>query len=73
MITRITFIPEWLFLTLQYLVIWLVQVERHLNLKSVNELIYKKGLAKDNKQIFPLTDNNIIEQVYELFFMGLLV
>ncbi|XP_071706623.1 large ribosomal subunit protein uL30z [Rutidosis leptorrhynchoides] len=32
------------------------------NLKSVNELIYKKGLAKVNKQIYPLTDNNIIEQ-----------
>ncbi|GJY12164.1 60S ribosomal protein L7-1-like protein [Tanacetum coccineum] len=32
------------------------------NLKSVNELIYKKGLAKVNKQVFPLTDNNIIEQ-----------
>ncbi|CAH1423036.1 unnamed protein product [Lactuca virosa] len=29
---------------------------------GVNELIYKKGLAKVNKQIFPLTDNNIIEQ-----------
>uniref|UniRef100_A0A251RVM6 Putative ribosomal protein L30/L7 family protein n=2 Tax=Helianthus annuus TaxID=4232 RepID=A0A251RVM6_HELAN len=32
------------------------------NLKSVNELIYKKGLAKINKQLYPLTDNNIIEQ-----------
>ncbi|XP_076886358.1 large ribosomal subunit protein uL30z-like [Bidens hawaiensis] len=32
------------------------------NLKSVNELIYKKGLGKVNKQICPLTDNNIIEQ-----------
>ncbi|KAI3785980.1 hypothetical protein L1987_45106 [Smallanthus sonchifolius] len=32
------------------------------NLKNVNELIYKKGLAKINKQIYPLTDNNIIEQ-----------
>ncbi|KAD6795212.1 hypothetical protein E3N88_06108 [Mikania micrantha] len=32
------------------------------NLKSVSELIYKKGLAKFDKQIFPLTDNNIIEQ-----------
>ncbi|KAL4584451.1 hypothetical protein LXL04_009052 [Taraxacum kok-saghyz] len=32
------------------------------NLKSVNELIYKKGLAKVNKQIYPLTDNNIIEE-----------
>ncbi|KAK1434024.1 hypothetical protein QVD17_10942 [Tagetes erecta] len=32
------------------------------NLKSVNELVYKKGLAKFNKQLCPLTDNNIIEQ-----------
>lgn len=32
------------------------------NLKSVNDLIYKKGLAKVNKEIVPLTDNNIIEQ-----------
>ncbi|KAM7506811.1 hypothetical protein LguiA_017264 [Lonicera macranthoides] len=32
------------------------------NLKSVNDLIYKKGLAKINKQRVPLTDNNIIEQ-----------
>lgn len=32
------------------------------NLKSVNELIYKKGLAKIDKQRVPLTDNNAIEQ-----------
>lgn len=32
------------------------------NLKSVNDLIFKKGLAKVNKQVVPLTDNNMIEQ-----------
>ncbi|XP_052173865.1 60S ribosomal protein L7-1-like [Diospyros lotus] len=32
------------------------------NLKNVRDLIYKKGLAKVNRQIVPLTDNNIIEQ-----------
>ncbi|PSR89355.1 60S ribosomal protein like [Actinidia chinensis var. chinensis] len=32
------------------------------NLKSVKDLIYKKGLGKIEKQRVPLTDNNIIEQ-----------
>ncbi|KAJ1375370.1 Ribosomal protein L7, eukaryotic [Sesbania bispinosa] len=32
------------------------------NLKSIKELIYKKGHAKIDKQKVPLTDNNIIEQ-----------
>jgi len=32
------------------------------NLKNVKDLIYKKGLAKIDKQRVPLTDNNIIEQ-----------
>jgi large subunit ribosomal protein L7e len=32
------------------------------NLKSVNDLIYKKGLVRINKERVPLTDNNIIEQ-----------
>ncbi|CAL5440312.1 unnamed protein product [Camellia sinensis] len=32
------------------------------NLKSVKDLIYKKGLAQISKQRVPLTDNNIIEQ-----------
>ncbi|KAL6956662.1 hypothetical protein U1Q18_006835 [Sarracenia purpurea var. burkii] len=32
------------------------------NLKSVKDLIYKKGVAKIGKQSAPLTDNNIIEQ-----------
>ncbi|XP_059641170.1 large ribosomal subunit protein uL30y-like [Cornus florida] len=32
------------------------------NLKNVKDLIFKKGVAKINKQRVPLTDNNIIEQ-----------
>ena len=32
------------------------------NLKSVRELIYKRGYGKINKQRLPLTDNAIIEE-----------
>jgi len=32
------------------------------NLKSVRELIYKRGYAKVNRQRIPITDNAIIEQ-----------
>lgn len=32
------------------------------NLKSVRDLIYKKGVGKLDKQRVPLTDNNIVEQ-----------
>ena len=32
------------------------------NLKSVRELIYKRGYAKVNKQRVPITDNSIIEK-----------
>ncbi|XP_043699842.1 60S ribosomal protein L7-3-like [Telopea speciosissima] len=32
------------------------------NLKSVKELVYKKGCGNDNGQRVPRTDNNIIEQ-----------
>nr|KAJ0188751.1 hypothetical protein LSAT_V11C900498590 [Lactuca sativa] len=32
------------------------------NLKSVKELIYKRGYGKLNKQRIPLTDNSIVEQ-----------
>ncbi|KAF9616554.1 hypothetical protein IFM89_030321 [Coptis chinensis] len=32
------------------------------NLKSVKELVFKKGFLNINKQSVPLTDNNIIEQ-----------
>ncbi|KAI7836493.1 hypothetical protein COHA_009643 [Chlorella ohadii] len=33
------------------------------NLKTVKELIYKRGFGKVNKQRIPLTDNSVIEQV----------
>jgi large subunit ribosomal protein L7e len=33
------------------------------NLKSVKELIYKRGYGKLNKARAPLTDNSIIEEV----------
>jgi len=33
------------------------------NLKSIRELIYKRGYGKVNKQRIPLTDNAVIEQV----------
>ncbi|XP_027123319.2 large ribosomal subunit protein uL30y-like isoform X1 [Coffea arabica] len=37
------------------------------NLKSVKDLIYKKGVAKFEKQRVPLTDNNIVEQALGQF------
>ncbi|KAF5176945.1 60S ribosomal protein L7 [Thalictrum thalictroides] len=37
------------------------------NLKSVKELIYKRGYGKLNKQRIPLTDNSIIEQALGKF------
>jgi large subunit ribosomal protein L7e len=36
---------------------------RYPNLKSVRELIYKRGYGKLDRQRTPLTDNSIIEQV----------
>ena len=32
------------------------------NLKSVRELVYKRGYAKVNRQRIPITDNSIIEK-----------
>lgn len=32
------------------------------NLKSIRELIYKRGYGKVNKQRIPLVNNNIIEE-----------
>lgn len=40
---------------------------RYPNLKSVKELIYKRGYGKLNKQRIALTDNSIIEQVWSTF------
>ena len=36
---------------------------RYPNLKSVRELIYKRGYGKVDKQRIALTDNSIVEQV----------
>ena len=33
------------------------------NLKTVKELIYKRGHGKVNKQRIPLTDNSVVEKV----------
>ena len=35
----------------------------HPSMKSVKELIYKRGFGKVNKQRIPLTDNAVIEEV----------
>ncbi len=37
------------------------------NLKSIRDLVYKRGFGKVNKQRIPLTDNAIIEQSLGLF------
>merc|ERR1712157_687623 len=34
------------------------------NLKTVKELVYKRGFGKVNKDRMPLTDNSIIEEIY---------
>jgi large subunit ribosomal protein L7e len=39
---------------------------RYPNLKSVRELIYKRGYGKLNKQRIPLSNNNVIEEVSHL-------
>lgn len=44
---------------------------RYPNLKNVRELIYKKGFAKIEGQKVPLTDNNIIEQVWDILLNSL--
>ena len=39
------------------------------NLKSVRELVYKRGFGKVTKQRIPLTDNAIIEKSLGMFFL----
>ena len=48
-------------------------IYRYPNLKSVRDLIYKKGLAKLEKDKVPLTDNNVIEQVSDCRLLQLLL
>lgn len=47
----------------------LLLVFRYPNLKSVKELIYKRGYGKLDKQRIALTDNAIIEQVCACFVL----
>ena len=51
-----------------------MRVYRYPNLKSVRELIYKRGYGKLNQQRTALTDNAIVEQVCNskllLFYKG---
>ena len=64
LVTASIFIVDFLFLLIWFNVfIRLCSSWRYPNLKSVKDLIYKKGLGKIDKQRTPLTDNNIIEQV----------
>jgi len=48
---------------------WDVNGFRYPNLKSVKELIYKRGFGKLNQQRIPLTDNSIVEQVCRLIIV----
>lgn len=73
------FIFSFLTTCLIILLLFVVQTNSHLwsmivvhdfrypNLKSVKELIYKRGYGKLNKQRTALTDNSIIEQVCRPF------
>uniref|UniRef100_A0A2K6PB96 Large ribosomal subunit protein uL30 n=1 Tax=Rhinopithecus roxellana TaxID=61622 RepID=A0A2K6PB96_RHIRO len=40
------------------------------NLKSVNELIYKRGYGKINKKRIALTDNALIDLIHEIYTVG---
>ncbi|CAI0462799.1 unnamed protein product [Linum tenue] len=42
--------------------LFIVRIRGYPNLKSVKELIYKRGFGKLDKQRIPLTDNAIVEQ-----------
>ncbi|OWK13439.1 RPL7L1, partial [Cervus elaphus hippelaphus] len=41
---------------------FVVRIERFPNLKSVRELILKRGQAKVKNKVIPLTDNTVIEE-----------
>ncbi|CAI0459910.1 unnamed protein product [Linum tenue] len=42
--------------------LFIVRIRGYPNLKSVKELIYKRGFGKLNKQRIALTDNSVVEQ-----------
>ena len=41
----------------------LIHTYRYPNLKTIRELIYKRGYGKVDRRRTPLTDNSIIEEV----------
>ena len=51
-------------------IINVVNIYRYPNLKSVRELIYKRGYAKIDGRRVPLTDNSIIESQLGTFNLG---
>ncbi|KAF9614430.1 hypothetical protein IFM89_018575, partial [Coptis chinensis] len=50
------------FSTPESTLVFIIRIRRYPNLKSVKELVFKKGFLNINNQSVPLTDNNIIEQ-----------
>ncbi|RWW30192.1 hypothetical protein BHE74_00024648 [Ensete ventricosum] len=42
--------------------LFIIRIRGYPNLKSIRELIYKRGYGKLNKQRIPLADNSVIEQ-----------
>ncbi|KAF8394579.1 hypothetical protein HHK36_020792 [Tetracentron sinense] len=52
--------------------LFIIRIRGYPNLKSVKELIYKRGYGKLNKQRIALTDNSVVEQAlgkYEIICM----
>uniref|UniRef100_F6GYQ1 Large ribosomal subunit protein uL30 N-terminal eukaryotes domain-containing protein n=1 Tax=Vitis vinifera TaxID=29760 RepID=F6GYQ1_VITVI len=47
--------------------LFIIRIRGYPNLKSVRELIYKRGYGKLNKQRTALTDNSIVEQALGKF------
>ncbi len=37
------------------------------NMKSIHDLVYKRGYAKINRRRVPITDNKLIEQALGMF------
>ncbi|KAK6139566.1 hypothetical protein DH2020_026689 [Rehmannia glutinosa] len=48
--------------TSQSKLLFIIRIGGYPNVKSVKDLIYKKGVVKIGKQRVPLTDNNVVEQ-----------
>ena len=49
------------------IVLLVIDLYRYPNLKTIRELVYKRGYGKVDRRRTPLTDNSIIEEVCEIF------